>query len=387
MATRTLYRSDTLCVREVACEDVDRWVITFDNHSIGAGFDRPGFGEAFLRDHGISAIHVMGVGNDWYQYPDIMTAAAIVRDALKDAGRRVAYGSSMGGYAALRLADAVGADAVLALSPQYSNDPAVVPWERRWEQESQQIEWQAALGGRLSCRAYTVVVYDAFGEDRRHADLIAADIDAILLPIRHAGHPVSSFLADIGVLRPMVEDLVADRFDAAAVLEATQRRRRGSSVHICTLADRQPAHRRRLALALARLAVERGPNDLLAKASLADVLIRDGAHHEALGLHREAVVRSERDPDFLIRYGEALLAIGRPEEARVISAEVVAVRPDAAHLRYWYAKILARCGAFAAAIAQQKVAIALNPSHPAYRPALARYRRRQWLALLPWPRR
>ncbi|WP_145986329.1 hypothetical protein [Sphingobium sp. YG1] len=54
---KELYRSDTLLVRQVDAGEGKNWIITFDHHSIGAGFNRSGFGEEFLRDNGFSAIH------------------------------------------------------------------------------------------------------------------------------------------------------------------------------------------------------------------------------------------------------------------------------------------------------------------------------------------
>ena len=66
-----LYRSATLCVRACPGADGTRWVVTFDNYGADASLDRPGFGEQFLRSRGLSAIVVIGAGNDWYQYPDM----------------------------------------------------------------------------------------------------------------------------------------------------------------------------------------------------------------------------------------------------------------------------------------------------------------------------
>ena len=71
------------------------------------------------------------------------------RAAVPEGARVMTYGSSMGGYAALRFARALRADAILALSPQYSIDPAVVPWEDRWRQDGARIAWLPALAGPL----------------------------------------------------------------------------------------------------------------------------------------------------------------------------------------------------------------------------------------------
>lgn len=121
--TEILYRSQALEVRRVAAGDGRHQVVTFDSYHEPRGFDRPGFGESFFRSERITAIHVMSHGNDWFQYSEIGDVIAIVREACSGVERLLAYGSSMGGYAALRLGGLIGAQAALALSPQYSLDP------------------------------------------------------------------------------------------------------------------------------------------------------------------------------------------------------------------------------------------------------------------------
>ena len=64
-------------------------------------------------------------------------ALEAVRDAVRGYRRVVAYGSSMGAYAALRFGGWAGADCAVALSPQYSiRDPAVMRFEKRWADAS-----------------------------------------------------------------------------------------------------------------------------------------------------------------------------------------------------------------------------------------------------------
>lgn len=57
-----------------------------------------------------------------------------------DIKRVVALGNSMGGSMALILSRMIHFDAVLAIVPQYSVDPAVVPNERRWKPFRDQID-------------------------------------------------------------------------------------------------------------------------------------------------------------------------------------------------------------------------------------------------------
>jgi hypothetical protein len=109
--SQTLYRSRDLLVRRVAAADMRRQVVTFDHYHGEDHFDRLAFGEAYLAANGIGAVHVLSRGNDWFHHADMDRALAAVHEAVAGAERVLAYGSSMGGYGAIRFADAIGAHA------------------------------------------------------------------------------------------------------------------------------------------------------------------------------------------------------------------------------------------------------------------------------------
>lgn len=371
-----IYRSSTLLVRKIAGVDTSRWVITFDRLRNETGFDRAGFAEDFLKAQGISAIHVLGCGNDWYQYPDMAKAVAAIGAATQGAVRRITYGSSMGGYAAIRLADAVGAAAALALSPQYSNDPARVPWEDRWQAHGRRIAWLPWLEGPIGGAATAIIAYDPHDADGHHAALIAAETVCVPIPIAHCGHPAGMFLAEVHLLRPLLEAVLADTFDPSTLIRDIRARRRLSANYLGTLAARQPTIRQQTAIAITRLALSQNPGLSLSKLVLAELLTRAGQHAEALKLHAEMVDECNRAPPHLIPYADALMASGAVGDAILIAREVVQKLPDEAHLRHWLASMLWRDRACSDAIAAQRRAVALDPGVALYADALRRYRRR-----------
>ena len=122
----------------------------------------------------------------------------------------------MGAYAAVRFADAVGATAALALSPQYSVDPAKAPFERRWGQDQRRLRFLPALDGPIRTGIRPVIAYDPGSTDRLHADLIARDTPVQRVRLPFAGHPVGSFLQDAGLLNRLVMDTLDGTLDAAA---------------------------------------------------------------------------------------------------------------------------------------------------------------------------
>ncbi len=369
-----LYRSDNVLVRRVAMADQSRWIITFDNYGIGQGFDRLGFGEDFLRHHGVSAIHVLGGGDDWYQYPEMIEAAAAIRTATAGASRVMTYGSSMGGYAALRFADAVGAKAVLALSPQYSLDPSAAPDERRWQQDAQRIRWIPAFNGPLRSGARPVVVYDPKGPDRWHGDRIATDIPVTSVRLPFTSHPVTTYLSEAGLLSQLVFDTMDGTVNGVAVEREGRRRRRNSSVYLAELAQSQPASRPLTALALARRAVEAGPTSPSALLSLGKLLSRMGRHDEALAVHKRLAEVTDRFVNYMIPYGDALFAAGDTQGACAVAREVVAAMPNVAHIQNWAGFMLWNAGFHNEAREAVKAAVRLHPSNAQYQKLLTTYR-------------
>ena len=361
-----LFRSENVVARIVPGADPDRCVITFDNYGIGHGFERQGFGEAFLEARGITAIHVMGRREDWYQYAEMPEVSAAVRHAVAPFSRIMTYGSSMGGYAALRFADAMGANAALAMSPQYSLDPEAGVTDRRWSQDTNRIGWRPELRGPIHCDFKPVVVYDPVGPDGWHGRRVAQDlpIDAIRLP--HTAHPVTTYLGEVGLLAPLVFETLDGVLDAHA-FEAKARRLRGTSgVYLGELSGLQPAHRPRTAIGLARKALEVAPGHVHGMLALARRLTELGDHDEALALHEKIQAVAYGAHVYLVHYGEALLKAGQTEPGRAIADRIIAEAPDQAHLHVWHALALGSVGDYVTAMRSVETAMTLDPENAAY---------------------
>ncbi len=338
-----LYRSDTLVVRAVPRPDRTRWVVTFDHYRPLTDFNRRAFGEAFFKKRGISALYVMCAGNHWYQYPDMPEAIAAARGALVRSGanRILTYGTSMGAYAALRHADALGASAVLALSPQYSNDPARVPWELRWQRDWDGIEWQPHSAQPLSFHGVPAVIYDSENADRRHAELIAEETPCDLIDLPYAGHPVGRFLLEAGLLHEIIFAALDGTLDPPKIKRAALAARSRSFNYLVEISKRQPSHRRRIGLSLARRAAAAAPENLRVRSLLADWLSQNGLHAEALPLH-EDMVGENRSHERLVRFAEALAGVGDLDRAIEIGREALIQQPHQDELRDWLKEMMQR---------------------------------------------
>ncbi|MFT0859520.1 alpha/beta hydrolase [Ancylobacter sp. G4_0304] len=170
---------------------------------------REGFGEAFFAKRGFTAYHFISESNLWYQYPEMPELLAAIRAEIPPGARVVAYGHSMGGYAAIRFADALRADAVLAFSPQAS---LTLSWEKRWEMARVRRMWDERVPPR-DVRIYAV--FDPYNLDRRHIRYLSRR--ATIEPIRvyFCEHDSIFYAQETGLLERIVLDVAADRVDVA----------------------------------------------------------------------------------------------------------------------------------------------------------------------------
>lgn len=371
-----LFRSDNLIVRFRPAADLSRWVVSFDSYGRGRPVDRPGFGESYLQSRGMSAVVVLSRGDDWYQYPDMTKVLARIRDAVSGADRVMTYGSSMGGYAAIRFADAVGANAVLALSPQYSIDPAKVPFELRWMQEARRIAWLPALDGPIRCRVRPVVAFDSKHPlDAQHAALIAKDTPIDAVPLPWAGHPVTTYLSDAHLLTSLVPAVLGGSFDPQAFRHEALARRKASASYIAELAEYQPAARPRTAVGLARKALAISPDSELIHHILGKRLTAAGLHAEALEHHKQAVTLSGGNRAFLYHGGKALIAAGDLQTALSIARDLVKAEPDFAQMHGFLGEVLRAMKRNGEALKAFQAAAMLEPDNAVYQQSIAQLKK------------
>lgn len=162
-------------VRLRPCRDEGPVVVAFCSvNARGFAFEKP------FAEWGMSAIHVRDPTNAWYQdgigapLPSPAALAAHLRAALHAmrATRIVTFGPSMGGYGALLFGALLGADGVLAFSPQTvlnrrlpHTPPADRPGEPFYDLASSGVA--ARLAGRRTLLAFgTEDVVDIFNVAR-----------------------------------------------------------------------------------------------------------------------------------------------------------------------------------------------------------------------------
>jgi tetratricopeptide (TPR) repeat protein len=364
---RVVYESAELRVVAIRLHRSRSAVVTFSSYVHHRTLDRPGFGEAFLLKYGIDAVHVICRGNEWFQYADIRPALEVAAREIGGYESRVAYGLSMGGYAAINFSDWLGVNRSIAIAPQYSIDPGRMPLETRWLSDRHRI---AFVHDRIDCLADTappafVIHDDKFPLDCAHVAKIAESVPVTAIPIPYSGHPPDRVLVEAGLLSPLVRRLIEGDFDAAAFARELAVRAPGTPAYHYNRAAALPAAKTRDRLRLIRQAAALAPGNPVYQWHLSEALSKAGRHNEALAIMRRVLAKLPDHPDALDAFSRTLERARRLPEAIEAAGRAVASASEAAARRERLATLLARRGRLAEAETQLRLALSLDPGSPA----------------------
>lgn len=161
-----------------------------------------GFGEKFLVDLGIPALHFISRSNHWWQVHDMTQCLDIARQVLTIYKLRFGYGSSMGAYGVLNFSRQLELTALLAFAPQYSPSPSKIAWEKRWFEDRRELVCiDDSMDVRPDCDCY--VVFDPKSPDGTHARLISQHHSLLTCELPGKGHFVLKDVMERNLLTPM----------------------------------------------------------------------------------------------------------------------------------------------------------------------------------------
>jgi tetratricopeptide (TPR) repeat protein len=361
----TYYRSANLHVYGVRPFATDRVVITFAPLSRAPGLDQPGFGEAFLRKYGIDAVHIVPSSNAWYQYSDIPDALEAVAAHTSRYPCRIAYGSSMGGYAAINFSAHLDLHRIIAISPQFSIDPEKLPDDRRWRHEAERIDFlHDHIAELRPASRQTYVVYDNRNTlDSKHVARIAQSVALTEVGLAFAGHPAGGALAETGLLSRMARRMIAGDFDAPTFVAEFAARSPATAAYLANQAATLPDDQVQEKLRLMRRVAELQPGGVYSH-QRSDLLSRSGAHDEALAIQRSLIVAHGDSAELNYSLALTLERAGRLSEAIEAARAALACAPDSATLWLLCGRLLAESGQPCEAETFMRKAIELAPSAP-----------------------
>ncbi|MBS7788965.1 tetratricopeptide repeat protein [Roseococcus sp. SDR] len=231
-------------------------VITFTGRAANPPVEK-GFGETYLEKRGISAIHFISKKNHWWQTPETVEALESLRASGVFEGRRLTlYGSSMGGYAAMRFSRLLQPYQVVVFSPQFSIDAAKVPFETRWRNYAAKLDFAADnMAEGIDPKSRMLVLFDPmFRPDAKHVALFEAlrPVERVIIPF--AGHNTARLLSEVGIITAVTGSLIQGGFDCRQFTGLYRRERCTGALFWHGLAETLRAHRRPGAAVLAALA-------------------------------------------------------------------------------------------------------------------------------------
>lgn len=302
-------------IRYVPCASTDIVVVTFaslDNQvSAEKARSSHGFAESFLLSEGLAGVHIIPHSNDWYLYPEAKSLLSVLAPVLSKYKKVVNYGASMGAYGAIKLSGQTNATTVIAVSPQAAICPEKIPFDWRWAPYQREIknilddDIAADVSGRID------VIFDSGSVDDLHARMIARKIPNVrLISFLGGGHAVLGSLAEVGMIRNVIIDLIYDRFDPDVQCRLWRRLRRQSVEYWVSLSYRGKWLPRKLFFA--REAQKRKPMGAHYIALAAGILMEMGRNREAAVELRKAIALDShvKEWEHLLRVAEAAISSG-----------------------------------------------------------------------------
>lgn len=208
-----------------------RLLVTFEHGRDGMRRFGPPTWPKLAGRHDLEVMAVQTARRDWYvSYRSGALAEALsqLTEGYRDV---VLSGFSMGAYAALLYSRAAHARRVLAVSPQYSIDPAVAPFDPMRHRKFRLIGRPMPLPQEMGdTQVKGLLIYDpTIAPDRQHAALIAAHFPRLSpCALPYGGHPATGALNDAGAVGTVTGMVIEDTIDASAV-RALHRKLRSQS--------------------------------------------------------------------------------------------------------------------------------------------------------------
>lgn len=293
----------------------------------GAGFA----GEILLRND-FDIVAFKSTKNVWYQNISAEILAAVETFIEARSARytkRVGYGSSMGGYAAIQFSRVLKLDVVLALSPQFEIDK---PYDLRWHAAAQLIDFKYRIdAGAIADNCRYFVAYDPGTEDLHHVEKLRELIKPSRLfeiATPFSGHPAGHYLAETGLIKDLTLSVLKE----------------GTVEHIAV-----GAHRKRSKTYLYEMSRR---------------LVLKRKYKSALIVIDKAIVIDDSSPPLLKQRSVVLDKLGRTEGALTEIEKAIAIGGHSADLYLHKSQVLERMKQHGAALVAVDKAIAVEVNAP-----------------------
>lgn len=200
---------------------------------------REPFGAKFYLGEGYSLLGFKPINVTWYRTRDVINYFYFLKaTGFFDRFSKVVFtGGSMGGYASLAFSTLVPGAVVIALQPQSTLSPALVPWDNRWPVGSAQ-DWSADFIDGADCTKTAhevIVVYDPFlPKDALQVTRMGPDhVNPVRIPF--VGHKVGAALLMGKTLKRLMRAGIEGRLNAKEARDIVRESRQSILWFQCAL--------------------------------------------------------------------------------------------------------------------------------------------------------
>lgn len=214
----------------------DTVLVCFSFYDAGNPSSRP-FGEGLARSLDVSGVFVCAAFHNWWQIEDREPLSAAVRDLCAPFAKRIAFGSSMGGYGALSFAASMGCTRAVAFSPQAVVSNLSVEVHPFWLDMVRNTrilhdDVPADLGDLVP-----EVVYDPYSPaDAAQMAYLRERHPMRELRLPFAGHKLLGTLKQSRIFKRMVHHIVRQGLDEAQLKALYSANRKRSTLYLSNLA-------------------------------------------------------------------------------------------------------------------------------------------------------
>ncbi|MFA5122267.1 tetratricopeptide repeat protein [Zavarzinia sp.] len=300
----------------------------------------PAWGASFITRRGYSLLGFKPAQPDWFRCRELHQFLRSPRfiEFLQSFERVVLYGGSMGGYAALSFSALVPNAEVLALSPQSTLDPRLVPWETRWVEAGQRRDWNgdfADAARHCASAARAVVTYDPrFELDRKHVERLPDNV--MRIPVPNVGHSTIMWLNRMGALPELFRRFMAGELDRRSLIELVREKSRQLPHYYVTLAHRLKSEHARELIGRAEKLLGTSLHDF---SEVATAYLKEGLSRSAEAVFLDRAAMFAESADFHFRGSKLFVATGDTAKATEFARKAVELHPTARVYRIWLDKL------------------------------------------------
>lgn len=314
-------------------------LVTFNGRGFRADGERI-WAQPVIEKLDLNAVGFVTKESNWFPEADFTAALAAARPFLARFDERIGYGYSQGGYAAIKASRPLGLTRTIAVSPQWSIDPADIIDDRYNRFFDAQTNRAMAITGDDAPSALILLYDAALAIDHEHVShILAAAQDATVVRVPFTSHETVRAIQGTEAFKTLVESL-GDGSTAATV----SRLRRASAIRNETMIERALA-KKQFTRASAILAV----SALGQKARTATFMrfAREGGGREILDDAAQHAADHPRDAMAQVVSAYVLVRSGKPRRAREAATRALDLAKGR-RARQLAERILARCDRAAA---------------------------------------